>query len=229
MRLLNAVWEVQGQTAAGQSLHSCIQSELLLCLCSVLFLHMDLRAKTDHLITCSDASDEGAGGCRALSLTPPGVAFLQAPLQQSIPLAINKIMLVECFGGIAGARRAFEVLGVPVACHVHIDLAADAPAVTKLAWPEVVCFGDIELVGKRELEALHQELPDIASIYNTGGARCQDVSGLNAARWRPRAPVQIGVPYRAHYSAVARGVRRRPGVPDGRERGLHGRNRSTGL
>ena len=71
-----------------------------------------LRAKVDLMLTCSDASESGAGVSAAAGLTTYGVETTLALPKQLPPAWLNGFVLLSLFGGIEASRRALDLLGV---------------------------------------------------------------------------------------------------------------------
>ena len=92
------------------------------------------------------------------------------------------IMLVESFGGIGGARRALELLGVTPAVHVCIEMDEAARRVSAAAFPGVQHFEDIRKVTRKELLGCAEKESHITDVIHWGGFPCQGLSGLNAGR-----------------------------------------------
>ena len=74
----------------------------------------------------------------------------------------DQVVLVECFAGIGGARRAFELLGVEVAVHVAIESDDQAVRVLKAAWPDVIHYPDVRAFGLDELREIASRHTGIA-------------------------------------------------------------------
>ena len=90
------------------------------------------------------------------------------------------LMLVESFGGIGGARRALELLGVTPSVHVCIEKEEAARRVSSGAFPGVRHVSDIRLVCAKDLADCAGTEMHIKDIIHWGGFHCQGLSRLNA-------------------------------------------------
>ena len=89
------------------------------------------------------------------------------------------LVLVAPFDGIGGARRALEILKIPVALYISIDSDQDCAEVVKNQWPDVEIGDPGELdeevmhttVGA--LEDLLKQFPGLDTGLVIGGPPCQ--------------------------------------------------------
>ena len=82
-----------------------LREELFLLLCSLPLMVMDLRLRTDPVVTASDASEDGCGVCKTVHLKADGVKVLRS--MGNLKSAVNEdIGLIELYAGLGGARQA---------------------------------------------------------------------------------------------------------------------------
>ncbi len=83
-----------------------VAADLLLHLCLLPLLFIDFRSTASEVVSCSDASEEGAGVCLSRQLSSSGEDFLRRQLVQVSNVGAGLWMLVESFAGIGSARVA---------------------------------------------------------------------------------------------------------------------------
>jgi hypothetical protein len=182
MCVFHQYWRASVGKIPRDRISESIADEILMVCAGAPLLYIDFRAAASELVTCSDASEEAAGACRSTGTTPLADQTLELGLRAAGCSAPEVVCLVETFGGIGGARRACELLGVPVAAHFHIDNDEHATRVTKQAWPQALHIGDVKDAGPERFREMARHCARITTVVNVAGAPCQDVSGMNAAR-----------------------------------------------
>eukprot|EP00971_Amphidinium_carterae_P285326 5664428-Amphidinium_carterae.1 len=102
------------------------------------FLRIDLRRATRGSLTCSDASEYGAGVCHSMGLSLEGWAGCHE-LQRAVKRhGDSEVILIEVFGGIGGVRVSLERLGVHVHRHAFWDCDQAGMAVVRAVFPDAV-------------------------------------------------------------------------------------------
>ena len=125
----------QLRVEARQTLSLDTREELLQALALLPFLLTDFRLVVIPLVTARDASESGFGIPRPSSLSARGQVALVELQGAAAPMATNKVGLVEVCGGIGGARRALELLGVEAASRAFVKCAPAARCVVAQEWP----------------------------------------------------------------------------------------------
>ena len=123
-----------------------LATELVSAICLLPLMRIDLRVKVTGMVSASDASEAGGGVTVSSGLSEQGWSRLgegERHRQQGLE---DGLVLIESFGGIGGARRALELLGITPAAHISIECNPEAVRVTKAAYPGVVHFEDIRMV-----------------------------------------------------------------------------------
>ena len=87
-----------------------LAEELLGCISLMPLLSIDFRAGVSGMVSCSDASEEGAGVCVARSLSACGREALFRRLRPMGNLFGGRVGLWESFAGIGSGRRALDIL-----------------------------------------------------------------------------------------------------------------------
>ena len=90
-----------------------IVDELLMAVCQAPLMYCDLRAHPGGLVTASDASEEGAGACASSRLSARGEELARQVGRAPVNAAEEEAIIVSVFDGIAGARVAWNLLGLP--------------------------------------------------------------------------------------------------------------------
>ena len=182
MVMLQHVFQViNRQVAVPQRLSACCD-ELLTCLCLLPVCFLDWRLPLDSLVTCSDASETGAGVCMSKSLSRLGEERLGCAIRTTGAMRTLPVGLVELFGGIGGGRRALEILGITPEFHVHFETNEEANRVVQTQYPDARCLGSIDNATFQMFDTLARSFVQTKYIIVTAGPPCQDVSGLNAGR-----------------------------------------------
>ena len=85
---------------------------------------IDFRCATSGVVTCSDASESGAGVCASTTLGASGEELLLR--RNQVWDSRDGLVLFECHAGIGGARRGCELAGVKVAGHFAVEDSEEA-------------------------------------------------------------------------------------------------------
>ena len=146
----------------------------------------DLKARVSDCLTASDASERGGGVCFAMRLRPQYLPVVQAELCLAPGRARDLVGLVELFGGLGGARMAFERLGVDLAVYACSEIQPEAVRVTTARWPDCIHWGDVRFVDAAKVKSLLAKAPHVRVVFVVGGSPCQGVSRINVDRggWR---------------------------------------------
>ena len=180
MTTLSDIWRVISGEVVPQNRGLRLLPELLCSLALLPLIAVDFRRESSPLVTASDASETGAGVCFSRTLSGAGKARLGLAARGVGAGRVCPLVLIESFGGISGARRALELLGVTPALHLHMETAEPACRVVRAAYPDAVALGDIREVTRESLERLRYKAPGVKFVLHVSGPPCQNVSGLNA-------------------------------------------------
>eukprot|EP00438_Fugacium_kawagutii_P012906 Skav224010 [mRNA] locus=scaffold2932:91460:93807:+ [translate_table: standard] len=180
MSIFEQLWKFTTKGFVKQKLELATRRELLLAVMLFPLMHTGLKTPISNLITASDASTkEGAVGYSE-SLTPVGQDFAHSlralpSLAGSIP-----VLVISLFGGIGGAFRAYDLLGLLPAGLIHFDISSTANRVVSRRWPQAEIFTDVKLLDEALLDDILGRYPGIAEIHIWGGFPCIDLSSANA-------------------------------------------------
>ena len=83
------------------------------------------------------------------------------------------------FDGTSGFRQSWNMLGLPVCCHIASEVERTAIRVTSSRWPDAEQVGDITDLDSKNILGLRQTYPKIKYLLRTGGFPCQDLSSVN--------------------------------------------------
>ena len=120
--------------------------------------------------------------CFATRLKPQYLPVVQAELGTAPGRGRDLVGLVELFGGLGGARMAFERLGVDLAVYASSEIQPEAVRVTTARWPDCVHWGDVRSVDAAKVKALLAKAPHLKVVFVVGGSPCQGVSRINVGR-----------------------------------------------
>jgi hypothetical protein len=138
----------------------------------------DYRLVVSPLVTVSDASSSGLGGCYSIGASNSGSLALQQ-LHHTLPLAQgDKLGVTELFGGNGGLRRALELLGAEPGIHIYADNKNEARRVVQAEWPETHMYEDVCVSMARRG----------ATCQSLGHGRRVPLSGLDRAQRVPPQP-----------------------------------------
>ena len=128
-----------------------VVSEFLTLLCVLPLCYSDLRLQVSAMPSCTDASYGGGGACVATNLSKSGerkARRLHAPREHR---SGSELGIFSMFDGVGGARRAMELLDLPVALFVSVELDKRRQRVCKSNWPHVVHYPDVTKISEREM------------------------------------------------------------------------------
>ena len=152
----------------------------LLCACFLApLMETDLRARPDLLVTCSDASEAGAGICASVGLSSYGVEATLALPPVLPPLQERGFALLFMVGGIEASCRACHLLGIVPVRHITVEIEKTAIRATAEIFPEARAYRDIKEFDRK---AIHESLAgaNLTFVLIIGGSPCQGLSGANA-------------------------------------------------
>ena len=72
--------------------------------------------------------------------------------------------LVESFGGISGARRALEVLGITPGLHLHLETNEECCRVSKEQYPDVQMLGAVEQLTEFSLRKFSDQAINVTHV-----------------------------------------------------------------
>jgi len=190
---LDGLWRVMGQYMTMWNSHrgskwqdkipmtASLREEFFLLLCSLPLMTMDLRLRTDPVVTASDASELGCGACRSRHLTPEGLKCLRSLKALEVP-AHEEIGLVEIYAGIAGGRQALSLIGIHPGVHVMIETSHGSSRAALMAWPKAIRWSDVTDVDIEKVRTLLQWGLKVKLWIIIGGFPCLEYTALKAER-----------------------------------------------
>ncbi len=179
MVILMNVWDVINCRVKPWRRLAAIGEEITLSLAVLPLLGQDMRQVLSTLVTASDASETGGGVCAARKISDMGRDRIGVGVRSALGSRCNGLCLMESFGGMSGARRALEILGVTPALHLHWDTDEGAVRVAKTNYPDMVSLGDVTKCTEASLRSIVRNAPHITHVLHCTGPPCQQVSGLN--------------------------------------------------
>ena len=182
MVLLHHIRSVINEEVAPLNRIHVLFDELLACAALLPFLAIDYRLRLDETATCSDASEQGGGVCASTGLTEMGMARLGEAVRGVGRGRVIPVGLCETFAGIAGARRAFDILGCTPAFHISLETSEEAIRVSRCQYPGALHLGDVKDATRETMAEALRDAPDVDLVFHTSAPPCQDVTGLSAQR-----------------------------------------------
>jgi len=180
MVILMGVFDVINLKVVAWRRIPALGEELMMALAMLPLLGMDLRQRVSDVVTCSDASETGAGVCVSRNMTDVGLARLNSGIRAAGGSRANGLCAVETFAGIGGMRRALEILGVVPALYLHAEVDEGANRVVQSNYPDQVALGDVTRLSEVQLRGIVRMHPEVTHVLHGYGPPCQNVTGLNA-------------------------------------------------
>jgi len=173
------VWDVVNGKVKPWNRISAIAVEFMMALAGLPFMGHDLRARVDPLVTCSDASETGAGVCQSAGVSEAGRIRVGVGRQAAAGSRCNGLLVIETFGGMSGGRRAVEICGVTPTMHLHYEVEETALRVSSCNYPDAQQLGDVHAITADSLRKAVHDGPAVTHVLHFTGPPCQNVSGLN--------------------------------------------------
>eukprot|EP00971_Amphidinium_carterae_P321828 6397415-Amphidinium_carterae.1 len=188
MGCLNYFWRWLSRLPPRGTWHSQAAQEVWLAVASFPLAFADLRTQVSEIVTVSDASPFGGGVCVARRLTLEGEVAASHIQSCDDSASKRSVLLISLFDGIGGARRAWELLGLPLAAYISSEVDKSARRVVKRAWPEAIDWGDVHSITSERVRDLRVEQAEAQLVILCAGFPCQGESRLNADRQGLRDP-----------------------------------------
>ena len=182
MSFLDKTWTFIGRKGYQQGIHQQVRREFFLCLLSIPLMHCNLGANIAEQITASDASSTGGAVGLSKALSNIGKSFVRASLHNQLQTGQIPVLVISLFGGIGGAFRAYDLLGVRPVGLIHFDIHEPANRIVSRRWPQAEIFEDVKTLDKRLIRDILARYLDIAEIHLWGGFPCTDLSSARANR-----------------------------------------------
>ena len=117
---------------------------------------IDFRIPVDGEVTASDASTTGGGLGASVGLTSYGVSAANCPARGDLPEEhdLVQVLSVGLFDGIAALRVGCDVVGLPMAGHVSIEMDPRCRRVVESFFPETEFHEDVCAFGDNQVQAL---------------------------------------------------------------------------
>lgn len=93
-----------------------------------------------------------------------------------------QVLSVGLFDGIGALRVACDVVGLPMAGHVSVEMDPKCRRVVESFFPETEFHDDLSAFGMEQVQALALQYSNVGLVLVWAGPPCQRVSGLNADR-----------------------------------------------
>ena len=185
MSVFNHLWKfVGGSVKVTRQLIRKVRTELVSIVLLAPTLRCNLRARVDHRVTASDASQSGYAVAAAENLTTSGLDFLGASqkLDCSGGTETLPVLLVSLFNGIGGCFRCYDIVGpIPIA-RIAVECDAGANRITSRRWPDCMIVDDVRKVDKAMIQSWARQFLGIREVHLWAGFPCTDLSSLKWGR-----------------------------------------------
>ncbi|CAE7606234.1 unnamed protein product [Symbiodinium sp. CCMP2592] len=188
MGLLNEVWP-KGKWFLRRSLKAPAVRELLRGLSCLPLAVSSLRTEPSGLVTCSDASLDGAGLCASAGLTQEGKTLLDnleggdAPaFRPTGALEFNRgdgprVLVVSLFDSVGAVICALTRLPCQVIGYASSSIDKKCKRLLRRRWPGVIELGNIENIDSKCIEHLHKSVNHRLDVVIVGaGCPCQAIA-----------------------------------------------------
>jgi hypothetical protein len=179
--VLDVFWSAL-YSGASDDLWFDVSDEILASMLVLPLVYMDFKAPVSDLVTCSDASEQGAGVCVARSLSDGGREALVRALSPLANLLHGAVGLWESFAGIGGAREALFILGIQPVFYVAVEKSERAAKVLSAAWPGITLMTDVRAVDQKAVDEVAARSPSVRVVLHAAGSPCPGLCAWNPFR-----------------------------------------------
>ena len=180
MGFLNVTWDFISNKRFGQSLHLAVRRELFSCVCAMGLMHTFLGAGVSGTMTASDASSTGGAVGISRELTEAGQDYVRCLDTNQYLAGEIPVLVISLFGGIGGAFRTYDVLGLKPLGMVHFDTHEPANRIVSRRWPHAEIFLNVKSFDRELMRDLLSRYLGIIEIHLWAGFPCTDLSSANA-------------------------------------------------
>ena len=149
MSILNHVWEFIvsfENNKVVKPMPRKVMEELLASFFLSATAFMDFRLSSNHIATCSDASETGGGLCQSVGLTPFGSQAAESLVRGEFPEVQGGVLGIRVGGGVGSLS-----IGAPMSGFISIEPGENAQRVIESSFPstrfheymDMVCFEDV--------------------------------------------------------------------------------------
>ena len=180
MCILDKTWEFISGKSLEQKLILAVRRELLACITAVPLMHTFLGAPISERTTASDASNKGGAVGVADSLTTIGEDYVKSAKANHDSFPEIPVVVVSLFGGIGGAFRVYDLLGVRPLGLLHFDIHKPANRVVSRRWPHAKIYTDVRKFDRAMAKSIIAQHLGVVEIHLWGGFPCVDLSSVRA-------------------------------------------------
>ena len=177
--LLLDFWEALEDDCDPDTRWGIVVQELFTLVMALPLLHIDYRLPASSVVSCSDASERGAGVVVATGLSADGHEAMLRRLSSLPNLLRHKVILVESCAGIGSGRRGLELLGIVPALYLVSEIDDAAVRVLKRQWPDAVLLGAMEDVTAESVLPHASGVPLAEVLFHFAGTPCRGFCGWN--------------------------------------------------
>ena len=138
-----------------------VVSEFLTLLCVLPLCYSDLHLQVSGMPSCTDASYDGGGACSATNLSKCGERKARRLHAPSGNRSGSELGIFSMSDGVGGARQAMELLDLPVALFVSVELDKRRQRACKSNWPHDVHFPDVTKISEADVKQLRDKHPRV--------------------------------------------------------------------
>lgn len=180
MSILDKTWEFISGKKFKQDIVLGVRRELMTCICSIPLMHTFLGAPISERMTASDAWNRGGAVGVASNLTGIGEDYVKSAKANHDSFPTIPVVVVSLFGGIGGAFRVYDLLGVRPLGLLHFDIHGPANRVVSRRWPHAKIYTDVRKFDREMAKRIVAEHLGVVEIHLWAGFPCVDLSSVRA-------------------------------------------------
>ena len=180
MGYLSVTWDFISSKRISQAMHLAVRRELFSCVCAMGLMHTYLGANISETMTASDASSTGGAVGISRELTLEGQDYVRCLDANQFLKGEIPVLVISLFGGIGGAFRTYDVLGVKPLGMVHFDTHEPANRIVSRRWPHAEIFLNVKSFDRDLMRDLMSRYLGIIEIHLWAGFPCTDLSSAKA-------------------------------------------------
>ena len=180
MSILDKTWEFISSKTFSQELVMSVRRELLTRIAAIPMMHTYLAAPVSERMTASDASNKGGAVGVASGLAPSGEDYVRSTKANHDSFPTIPVVVVSLFGGIGGAFRTYDILGVRPLGLLHFDTHRPANRIVSRRWPHAKIYGDVKEFDRDMAKSIVTQHLGILEIHLWRGFPRVDLSSVRA-------------------------------------------------
>lgn len=182
MSILNHVWEfIVGfeNDKVVKPMPRKVMEELLASFFLSATAYMDFRLSSNHIATCSDASETGGGLCQSVGLTLFGSQAAESLVRGEFPESgiQGGVLGISVGGGVGSLRVALDSIGAPMSGFICIESGENAQRVIEGSFPSTRFHDYLDTVSFEDVRAWAAAFPNTKLVVLGGSPPSQIAKG----------------------------------------------------